>query len=264
MGTELQRLLPDAVAPAHGELDILDGEAIARAVERERPGVLISTAAMNQVDLCEREPETAFRMNALATRYLAEACLRHGTRLVWFSTDFVFDGHRSTPYFENDAVNPLSVYGVSKAAGEMLVRATTPEHVIIRTSSLFSQAGSRAKGGNFVEAILSRLETGQPLSVIDDLTMAPTYAADLAAATVDIVESGESGTFHIANDGACTWYEFAFEIVRQAGHDATIQSRSGQAAGTAVRPPYSVLGSKRRPPLRSWKAALGEYLSRRP
>ncbi len=249
------------VAYGSDDVNICDLEAIDKFVSVFRPDVLISTAAYNRVDDCEWDQARAFEVNALGTRYLADVCAKYNACLVWFSTDFVFDGKRTTPFMEDDPVAPLSLYGCSKAAGEMLIRATLDRHVIIRTSSLYGVAGSRGKGGNFVKSILAKLSQGDSPAVVDDLIMSPTYTKDLAAEVVDIIQSGETGTFHAANSGSCSWYEFACEIAKQSGHsNVPIYRQPATNTGAARRPAYSALSSSRRPALRSWEEALAEYL----
>ena len=243
------------------DLDICNLNALDEFMSTLTPDVLISTAAYNRVDDCETDQARAFEVNALGSRYLAEVCAKYETCLVWFSTDFVFDGKRSTPFLEDDPVSPLSLYGCSKAAGEMLIRATTDKHVIIRTSSLYGVVGSRGKGGNFVKSIIAKLSMGESPLVVDELTMSPTYTRDLASEVIDIVKSGQTGTFHAANSGSCSWYEFACEIAEQSGYaDVPIYRQPAGYTGIAKRPAYSVLASSRRPPLRSWKRALADYL----
>ncbi|MBM2827436.1 MAG: rfbD [Dehalococcoidia bacterium] len=271
LGTDLSSILlqgavgeDDFLPLRHLDMDVCDPNAIEDRMSRFQPDVVISTAAYHRVDECERETQQAFMVNVVATRYLAEACARHGATLAWFSTDFVFNGRTSRPYVEDDPVAPLSVYGCSKVAGEMVIRATLDKHFIVRTSSLFGVAGSSGKGGNFVETIRTRLGRGDELKVVDDLEMSPTYTMDLAQAVLETVSSQPYGTYHITNSGSCTWYDFACDIARRIGFDpAAVGRQSASALSGARRPAYSVLGSSKRASLRPWQEALLAYLEER-
>lgn len=265
LGSEFPKLVECAVLE-HREADVTSLAQLEEALGRLRPEVLVSTAAFHRVDECEANPVPAFMVNALGSLNLALACRKYGIFLVWFSTDYVFDGRRRRPYKENARLAPLNVYGASKAAGEMLIRAYLKEHLIIRTSSLFGVAGSSGKGGNFVETVLKKASEGGPLEVAADLTMSPTYTRDLAQAVLRLIDAGAGGTVHVANSGECSWWEFAGEICRLAGYGVAVNKRYGTVG--AVRPAYSVLDTSglRRwglGPLRHWKEALGAYLEER-
>lgn len=258
-----------AVALGRDRLDITSAEAIEHMMSREAPDVVMNTAAFHRVDLCETEPEQSFLVNAAAPQRLARACAEHGAVLVHFSTDYVFDGETSSPYVETDAVNPLSVYGSSKAAGEMAIRATTPEHLIIRTTGVFGVAGVSSRHGNFVETMLRLAASGNPISVVADQTLTPTYARDLAESVKALVATNARGTVHVTNSGACSWYEFAVEIFRLAGSSAVVSpTRQIDRPVPARRPDYSVLahlGLLRWgvPEPQNWRNGLLAYMSAR-
>lgn len=265
LGSEFPKLVECAVLE-HKEADVTSRPQLEEAIGRVRPDVLVSTAAFHRVDQCEEEPTPAFLVNALGSLNLAVACREYGVTLVWFSTDYVFDGRQRRPYTEGARVAPLNAYGASKAAGEMLIRAYHKKHLIVRTSSLFGVAGSSGKGGNFVETILKKASEGGPLEVAADITMSPTYTRDLAQAVLRLIDAGARGTVHATNSGECSWWEFAGEICRQAGYRVTVNQRYGTVG--AVRPAYSVLDTRRLRrwglgPLRHWKEALGAYLEER-
>jgi len=254
LAADLLPLWPEARAFAREELDIRDREAVRKALAGARPRLVINTAAMNQVDRAESEPAAgleAFATNAIATAALAAACRDVGAWLVHCSTDFVFDGRAREPYSEDAPARPLSVYGCSKLAGEILVRASGANHAIVRSSGLYGAAGSRAKGGNFLSAILGRAERGEPLRVVDDQVSAPTFTADLARAIKDLTDrlSGHpehSGVFHVTNAGETTWCAFARAFLALKGIPAAIEGISSEAyASPARRPAYSVLANHR-------------------
>ena len=246
------------------EGDITDRQQAAEAVISRKPAVVIHTAAFTAVDECEQKPDLAFRVNGEGTRNIALACRKAGVPLVYISTDYVFDGANTEPYVEDDAPNPLSVYGKSKLQGEQQVRELLSHYWIVRTSWLFGLLGK-----NFVRAILDRARRGEPLRVVDDHVGAPTYTVDLSAALVWTIEKALPGVYHATNQGCCSWYEFAREILRQSGLDhVEISPITTEALGRpAPRPRNSRLANRRfeqqgmnlLPP---WQDALRRYLLR--
>jgi dTDP-4-dehydrorhamnose reductase len=247
-------------------LDVRDPEAVRSAVAAARPEVVFNASAYNKVDGAESEAAEAFAVNALGPLHLARACGAVGARLVHVSTDYVFDGSSRRPWREDDRPAPLGVYGTSKLAGELLVSAAGPEHLIVRTSGVLGRGGSRGKGGSFVERIVARARSGEPLRVVADQTLAPTYAPDLAAALVALVEAGERGLWHVTGEDACTWHELAVAAVAAAGLSVAVAPlSSAELAAPARRPAYSVLDTTRYrargfPSLRSWRAILAELV----
>ena len=269
LGSALVRVLGDSVAWAGGReaLDVRDAHAVLRAVWAARPDVVINATAYNKVDAAEAETAEALAVNAAGPRHLAQAAREAGALLVHVSTDYVFDGAKRTPYEEDDAPHPLSAYGVSKLAGELMVAASGAPFLLVRTSAVFAAGGSRGKGGSFVERILARARAGEPLRVVDDQVLAPTYAPDLAAAIVALVEAGARGLFHVSGSGSCSWHAFAVAALRRAGVDVPVQAvKARELAAPAARPAYSVLSNRRYlslglSPLRGWEAALAEMLA---
>jgi len=270
LGSALVRLLKDRVAWSGGRaaLDVRDAEAVAAAVRGARPDVVVNATAYNKVDAAETDTVEALAVNAGAPRHLARAAREAGALMVHVSTDYVFDGTKGAPYDEDDAPHPLSAYGVSKLAGEMMVAASGAPFLTVRTSGVFASGGSRGKGGSFVERILARARAGEPLRVVDDQVLSPTYAPDLAAAIVALVEAGARGLFHVTGSGSTAWHGFAVAALRGAGLDAQVQAvKSRDYAAPAARPLYSVLSNRRYlslglPPLRGWEAALADLLAR--
>lgn len=270
LGRELCSRLTGQVVPlARANLELSDAAAVRDTLGRLRPDIVINCAAYNFVDKAEDEPERALLVNTFAVRGLADVCRDLNALLVHFSTDYVFgiDAARRTPYRESDKPGPISIYGFSKYAGECSVRSLCPRHVVIRTCGLYGRWGSGGKGGNFVETMLQLASRGKPIKVVQDQVCTPSYAADLADATIQLLEtSTPSGLYHLTNAGACSWYEFAAAIFELAGMKAALSpTTSKEYASRAARPAYSVLASERpeTPSLRPWREALAAYLDER-
>jgi dTDP-4-dehydrorhamnose reductase len=252
-------------------LDITDRAAVFAAVARERPGLVVNAAAYTAVDRAESEPEAAFVANAAAPGHIAAACAAAGVPLIHLSTDYVFDGARPGPYREDDPINPLGVYGRSKADGEGAVRAALAEHVIVRTAWVYG-----AHGHNFVMTILRLAGERPALRVVADQRGAPTAAADIAAAIVWIASRISAaqprwGTFHFAGAGETTWHGFAEAIVALAaphtGKSPPIEPIATADYPTpARRPANSMLDCSRIAAAygivpRPWREALAEIVA---
>jgi dTDP-4-dehydrorhamnose reductase len=271
LGSELRRALEDreVIALRHADLEVTDATQVMATVSRHRPRLIFNTAASHRVDACEDAPESAFAVNAVAVRELALAAERVGATLVQFSTDYVFDGRQRHPYTETDPPGPLNVYGVSKLAGEYFVRAILERHFIVRTCGLYGLAGSRARGGNFVETMLRLARDGRQIRVVTDQVVTPTAAKDLARKVVELVSTGAYGLYHITNRGACSWFQFARAIFELSGVEARLSETTSAAFGAkARRPAYSVLDNARLrslglDDLRHWRDALADYLEER-
>ncbi|MBI5085548.1 MAG: dTDP-4-dehydrorhamnose reductase [Acidobacteria bacterium] len=251
------------------DLRLEDAGRVREFVQASAPELVVNCAAYNRVDEAEDAPEAAFAANTFAVRNLALAARECGAEMVHFSTDYVFDGPGRRPYTEEDAPCPGSVYGVSKAAGEMMLQATWERHYICRVCGLYGYAGSRDKGSNFVETMLKLGAKGQPLKVVDDQILTPTSTLTVARAVKNLIGTGRHGLYHMTCEGECSWYEFAQAIFAGAGMDVEVTPVGSEAYPTkARRPRYSVLENRR---LREaglgempdWRAALREYLSGR-
>jgi len=257
------------LTPAHGDLDIEDAGAVTAFLERERPAALINCAAFHNVDACEREPDRAFAVNALAVDRLAQACGATETFFATISTDYVFDGAQGRPYAETDAPNPRSAYGASKLAGELLVRRHRDEHFIFRASGVYSASGTSNKGYTFVERVLQQAERGEPLRIVDNMTFSPTFAPHAARAIRDAIDARAFGTHHVTNAGATTWYAFAAAAFALAGLAPRVEAIAYDGFGSAVkRPLYSALTNTTFAragiaPLPTWQAGLEEYVAGR-
>lgn len=271
---QLGRSLLDALqgeahaAPGREALDLSQPLGLAGVVRGSGCDVVFNAAAYNAVDAAEADAEGAFAVNATGVLHLARACRDAGALLVHVSTDYVFDGTDTAPIPESRCPRPLSVYGASKLAGEQLAASSGAAHLIVRTSGVFAKGGSRDKGGSFVERILARAQSGQPLRVVDDQVFAPTYAPDLAAALVFLVRAGARGLFHVTGGGSCSWHELAETTLRLAGVDAPVAAISARELNaSAPRPAYSVLDCGRAlgvglAPLRPWRESLAALLAR--
>ncbi len=242
------------------QLDIRDRDAVVRSIRELKPSLVVNAAAFTNVDGCEREVEQATAVNAHAPGHIAAACHQVGAKMVHFSTDFIFDGMSTRPYRIDDAPGPLSVYGRSKWEGEEAVRAAADRHLIVRTSWLFGPFGR-----NFVEAILGKAQDGGPLRVVMDQIGRPTLSAHLSEAVVNLLDVDAEGTFHFANEGQCSWFEFAQAVLRQTGMDVPVEPITTAESGRlARRPACSVLDltryvetTGRRPA--PWPEALDGY-----
>jgi dTDP-4-dehydrorhamnose reductase len=228
--------------------------------------VVVNCAAYNFVDRAEEEPEAAFAVNAWGVRNLARICAELDCLLVHFSSDYVYglDASRRTPYAEFEAPAPVSVYGLSKLAGEYLVRSLCPRHLVIRTCGLYGVRGSGGKGGNFVETMLRLAGQGRPARVVNDQTCTPSFTVDVAAATASLLGAARPGLYHVTNAGSCTWFEFAQAIFELAGRKVDLTPITSREFGArARRPGYSVLAPTSLVSLRPWKEALEAYLKER-
>lgn len=271
LGQELRQVYADhdLVPVTHADLEITDWKHTEEVLDRNVPDLILNTAAYHRVDECEEFPARAYEVNALAVRHLAQWSKAHQAVLLHFSTDYVFDGCLRRPYTEADLPKPLSAYAVSKLAGEYFIRAIHDRHFIIRTCGLYGIAGSSGKGGNFVETMLRLAVEGKEIRVVNDQVLTPTSAKELAGKVRQLVETRAYGLYHITNNGACSWYEFAASIFEMAGLTPRLQPTTSAAFGArAMRPAYSVLDnaslrSLGLDDLRHWRNALEEYLKGR-
>jgi dTDP-4-dehydrorhamnose reductase len=226
------------------EVDIADAAQVERTFATENPAVVINAAAYNQVDVAEREPLPAMQANGLAVRNLAMACRQLDARLVHFSTDYVFDGTAGRAYVEEDTPHPLGAYAVSKLAGELYAQAYLDHPLIIRTSGVFGPGGLNTARGNFIEAMLRRAASHQPIRVLNDHVASPTYSPFLAARAADLVDRGLTGIFHVGGGEAISWFDYAALIFRVAGlHPELKPTNEREFRTEARRPKYSALSN---------------------
>ena len=265
----LQKRGYDVTPARHEQLEICSAEAVRSAVAGTRPHCIINTAAFHRVDDCEDQAEKAFGVNVIGVRNLAQAAEEAGAALVHFSTDYVFGGEKGTPYTESDLPRPLSVYALSKLAGEFAARRYCSKHFVIRTCGLYGMGGSRSKGGNFVETMLRLAAQGKTIRVVADQIVTPTYTADLAGRVAPLIESEHYGLYHMTSTGECSWHDFAAEAFHLAGVAADLQATDSKSFGAkALRPLYSVLDNSAMraagiAEFRPWQEALAEYVRQR-
>lgn len=261
----------DEVCPlTHVDIELSNLESVSQCLRSITPDLVVNTAAMHHVEHCEQQPEKAYAVNATGSRNLAEVTRDVEAVLVHISTDYVFDGNKSSPYVESELAEPLNVYGKSKLEGERLVRETNPRHFILRTAALYGNHPCRAKGGqNFVDLMLRLAEQRGQVRVVDNEFTTPTATRDLAEQIVTLSQSDAYGLFHATAEGSCSWYEFAKEIFSRSGIPVKLDVASPSEFPAKVpRPTYSVLENRRLDDcglnvFRPWQYALGEYLSRK-
>jgi glucose-1-phosphate thymidylyltransferase short form/dTDP-4-dehydrorhamnose reductase len=244
------------------ELDITDFERVKKTIKELQPELIINSAAYNAVDDCEQNFELAKKINADGPINLAKAASMVGAFFVHYSTDYVFDGEKKEGYVEYDLPAPISKYGESKYLGEEVLEHNDATY-LIRTSRLFGkQASAVGAKKSFVETMLKLADEKEKLEVVDEEISNPTFVVDLAHQTKLIVEGNYSpGIYHAANEGSCTWYEFALEIFKLAGKTVRVNPVSGEKfPRPAKRPKFSSLRNTKLPKMRSWQAALGEFI----
>ena len=254
-------------ALSHSQCDVTDASSVYDAVLAHRPNLVLSLAASHRVDEVEHEPAEALRVNAYGAWTVARAAAEVDAAVMWISTDYVFAGDTGRPYVEDDPTTPVNVYGATKATGERLIALANPRHYIVRSSGLYGVAGSSGKGGNFIETMLRLAREGKPMRVVSDQVLSPTSTRDLAETLATLATSDAYGVYHITNQGAISWYDFAALAFRLCGVQSNLQSTSSAEYGApAARPAYSVLGSTRLAPiglsaLQPIEAALTAYLA---
>jgi dTDP-4-dehydrorhamnose reductase len=263
LGTDIvQEWKDDELIPATlRDADIRNYEEVERLITATRPEWIVLTAAYTDVDGSERDPEAAFAVNGKGTENVATLAQKYGTKVLYISTDYVFDGMGTRPYEPADPIAPINVYGESKARGEQAIQASLQDWCIVRTSWLFGASGS-----SFPEKILRAAETRPELSVVSDQVGSPTYTRDLAVAIHGLVHADARGFVSVTNSGTCSWFEFAQEILRQAGKNNPVKPiDTVQAARAAKRPAYSVLSPAALQTfgitVRHWREALPPYLA---
>lgn len=259
LGTELVKLLPKSAGLTHEQLSVTDLAALNAALHRYKPTVVFNCAAFNAVDGAESQQDAAYQVNSQGAFNVALACAQQDTRLVHFSTNFVFDGALDRPYLETDEVGPLSVYAKSKLEGEKLTSMVMPRALVIRTAALFG-AGTGHGRLSFVERILERATTGERLRVVSDQTVNPTYAVDLAAAAIALASTDLEGVVHVVSFGCTAWDELARATLAEFGVAGVVEPVSSAGLGApAARPANGCLGSTRTTALRPWQEALREF-----
>jgi dTDP-4-dehydrorhamnose reductase len=264
LGRALQAQFADDVAFLADlpECDITDRACVAHAIGEFKPDVVIHAAAMTDVDGSARDPDAAYRVNALGTQNVALACRSVGCTMLYISTNEVFDGRKTEPYLELDAPNPINTYGRSKLAGETVVRDLLTRFYIVRIAWLYGK-----RGNHFVRKIIRRADGQGHLRVVADEIGSPTYTEDVASAVRQLVQTGAFGVYHFVNDGVASRYDFAREILRLSGrgHIPIEPIKLADFSRPSTPPPYTPLrnfsGAALGITLRPWQEALAEYLA---
>ncbi|CAI8728710.1 Spore coat polysaccharide biosynthesis protein SpsK [Priestia megaterium] len=265
LGKELVELFTEKGFEVYGfgrdKMDITNQAQVQEVISTLKPNIVLHSAAHTQVDLAESEPEQAFSINAYGTRNVAVAAEAVGAKLVYVSTDYVFDGTTDEPYNEFSPTSPLGVYGKSKLAGEQFVRDLHSKFFIVRTSWVYGKHGS-----NFVKTMLKLGKERKELSVVADQRGCPTYTLDLANSILELVDTGKYGIYHISNSGSCSWFEFAKAIFEEAEININLTPcTTADFPRPAARPANSVfehmsLKINDFSPIRNWKEALNSFL----
>jgi dTDP-4-dehydrorhamnose reductase len=267
LGTDLIKALKQehqTVGLTHQDIEVTDYTSC-QILKNHHPHVIINTAAFHKTDQCEEDPIKTFTVNAIGAKNIATLSKEIEATTIFISTDYVFDGSRREPYTEDDTPNPINTYGISKLAGELYTKQN-PKHYIIRVASLFGVAGASGKGGNFIETMIAKARKNEPISVVDDMWMNPTYTKDAALTIKKIIETKlPFGTYHATNQGYCTWFQFAQEIFKIVNLNPNLTPiKTNQLQMKAKRPQFSALKSIKLPKygikIRDWKEALYDYL----
>lgn len=246
-------------------LDIRDRKAVERALVEAKPAIVLHCAAWTDVDACEDDPERAVAVNTNGARNVAAACEQVGAWMVYYSTDYVFDGRADRPYVEHDDAAPLNVYGQSKLAGEEAVAVAGCKHTIVRSAWLYGNPGK-----NFVLTIIrlarEKRPLGEPIRVVDDQVGSPTWVDDLARQTRVVLGHDIVGRIHAVSHGCCTWYELAVLVVNELSLGVSVEPcPTAEVARRAARPAYSAMDNARlkqtgRDVMRPWEVAVREFL----
>ena len=258
---ELARKNHEAFGTDREKLDITNEADVFAFISEVKPDVILHCAAYTNVDAAEENEELAYQINALGTEYLAKAAQQIGAKMLYVSTDYVFNGTATEPYEVEQQTKPLGAYGRTKLAGEELLQKNLKEFFIVRTAWVFG-----VHGHNFVKTMIRLGEERGEVGVVHDQVGSPTYTVDLAKFMVELMVTDKYGIYHVTNSGVCSWYEFAVEIFKQSDINVTVNPlTSDQFPRPAARPKYSVLSKKKieekdLSPLRDWKDALVAYL----
>lgn len=258
---ELEKRGMTAIGVDIDEMDITDAVSVNKVIKEAAPDAVIHCAAYTAVDAAEDNVELCRKVNAEGTANIAEVCKELDIKMMYISTDYVFDGQGERPWEPDDERHPLNVYGQTKYEGEVAVTDALDKYFIVRIAWVFG-----VNGKNFIKAILNKAKTVDTLTVVNDQFGSPTYTYDLARLLVDMIQTEKYGFYHATNEGICTWYEFACEIIRQAGMDAKVLPVSAdQYPAKAKRPTNSRMSKEKLTEngfekLPTWQDALKRYL----
>ncbi len=252
----------------HEHLDITDQLKTNKILREISPQFVVNTAAMHNVEECETNPTLTFAVNGIGARHLAIASKELGFTLIHFSTDYVYDGKKNTPYIESDSPMPLNVYGNTKLSGELFIQSIAEKYYILRISGIYGENQCRAKGGlNFVTFMMKLSRERDEVRVIDNEIVSPTFTMDIANQVVQLTSIREYGLYHLSSQGYCSWYDFAGRIFKLTNTAVNLKIASPDEFPAKVpRPLYSVLENKRMKDIGidsmpHWEESLKNYLS---
>jgi dTDP-4-dehydrorhamnose reductase len=251
----------DMIGVSSKELDIADELAVSQFVKELKPDAIIHCAAYTAVDKAEDDKEACWRVNVEGTLFLAKAAKEHNAKVLYISTDYVFNGQGEVPFTEEDPTAPIGYYGQTKFEGEQVIQSLLDEWFVVRISWVFG-----INGNNFVKTMLRLAETREELNVVGDQVGSPTYTFDIARLLIDMIQSDKYGVYHVSNEGFCSWAEFAQEIFKQAEKNVKVHSITTEEYPTrAVRPKNSRMSKQKLvdngfEPLPHWREALHHYL----
>lgn len=258
---ELEKRGHEAIGADIEEMDITDGESVNKVIKEAAPDAVIHCAAFTAVDAAEDQVDLCRRVNAWGTENIAKVCRDLDIKMMYLSTDYVFNGQGTRPWEPDDEREPLNVYGLTKYEGELAIEQNLTRYFIIRIAWVFG-----VNGKNFIKTMLNLGKTHDTLTVVSDQVGSPTYTYDLARLMVDMIETEKYGRYHATNEGLCSWYEFACEIFKQAGMKVNVVPvTSEQFAARATRPMNSRMNKEKLvengfTPLPTWQDALSRYL----
>lgn len=254
----------------HSDVEISTASSIHDALTAADPEFIVNTAAMHHVEKCEADPESALRANALGAGNIAAWARKAGIAVAYISTDYVFDGQKTSSYIETDVAHPLNVYGITKLAGENFTAALAGKYFVLRVSAIYGHNPCRAKGGlNFVELMLKLSRERDVLRVVDEEFVTPTPTTQIAAQLVALSRSNHHGLYHATSEGSCSWYEFAREIFDATGSKVRLERASStEFPAKVARPRYSVLENRALKAIdlnvyTHWREGLHKYLASR-
>lgn len=248
------------------DIEISDPQSVQKVLGQHQPEVVINTAAYHKVDDCENNPVKSFEINGLGAKYLATSCRELNAKLIHISTDYIFDGKQSIPYIEDDLPNPLNVYANTKLAGEYFVQQETDNYIIARVSGIYGKTRCMAKGNNFINTMLRLYREGKHLKVVTDEIVTPTWTVEISRQIAVMIEKDLRGLFHMTQEGACSWHEFASAIFEILDMNIEIEKATVKSFPAPIkRPHYSVLENKALKAadcniMKNWKDALTEFL----
>lgn len=251
----------------HSDIEITNIDSVSNTLKEISAKIVVNTAAMHHVEKCENDPLLSYSVNGIGARNLSFICNDNDSVLIHISTDYVFDGKKSTPYTESDCALPLNVYGNTKVSGEQFVQSTAKKYFILRTSGLYGHNPCRAKGGlNFVDLMKKLAKEKPEIRVVDDEILTPTSTKEIAKQIVELSNSEAFGLYHATAEGSCSWYEFAKKIFELTEIQANLNIASpGEFPMKVLRPKYSVLENENLKKsglnlFKQWDDALKDYL----